>query len=79
METEAEPDAALAAVRVGRYTDSSIAGVGSHRIFIVKALGKWKLVPYPPTIENVEMVAAVLKCGIYRSAASYLSQYRADS
>ena len=25
------------------------------------------------------MVAAVLKCGKYRSAANYLSQYRADS
>ena len=74
METEAERDAALAAVRAGRYADSSLAGVESHRRFIIKALDRWKLEPYPPTIEKVEMVAAVLKCGIYRSAANYLSR-----
>ena len=79
METEAERDAALAAVRAGRYADSSLTGVESHRRCIIKALDKWKLEPYPPTIEKVEMVAAVFKCGIYRSVANYLSQYRADS
>ena len=44
-----------------------------------KALAQWGMVPYPPTVEKIEMVAAVLKEGEYRSASSYLGQYRADS
>ena len=44
-----------------------------------KALAQWRMVPYPPTVAKVEMVAAVLKEGEYRSASSYLGQYRADS
>ena len=40
---------------------------------------QWRMVPCPPTVEKVEMVAAVLKEGEYRSASSYLGQYRADS
>ena len=79
LDTPEERDAALAAVRAGRYADSSQGSVESHRRFIVKALLKWQLTPYPPTIDKVEMVAAALKVGIYRSASSYLGQYRADS
>ena len=46
---------------------------------MLKALSKWREVPYPPTIAKVEMIAAALKLGIYRSASSYLGQYRADA
>ena len=79
LATHAQREAALAAVRVGRYAASARAGVKSHRKLVRKALAQWCMVPYPPTVEKVEMVAAVLKEGEYRSASSYLGQYRSDS
>ena len=79
LDSAAEREYALAVVRTGRYTVSSQAGVESHRRFILKALGKWCLSPYPPTVDKVEMIAAALKAGNYRSPANYLGQYSADS
>ena len=79
LDTTAERESALAVVRAGRYAVSSQAGVESHRRFILKALGKWRLSPYPSTVDKVEMIAAALKAGNYRSPANYLGQYSADS
>ena len=67
--TVEERDAALAAVRAGRYADSYQACIDSHRRLLAKALAEWRLEPYPPTVEKVEMVAAVLKAGLIYLAA----------
>ena len=71
--------AALAAVRAGCYALSSQPGVKSRRKFLRKALQLWQQVPFPPTVGKIERVAATLRYGKYRSASSYLGQYRADS
>ena len=79
LDTQAERDAALAAVRAGRYADSSQVGVGSHRRFVAKALATWGVTPYRPSVDKVEMVAAALQAGNYRSGGNYIGQYLADS
>ena len=71
--------AALTAVRLEVYAASTRPSVKSRRLFIVKALRAWKQRPFPPTVGKIEKVAATLRYGKYRSATSYLGQYRADS
>ena len=79
LSTAAARAAAVAAVLKDTYAASSIAGVKSRRKFLRKALDQWEQTPFPPTIEKIVRVAAVLKYGKYRSASSYLGQYRADA
>ena len=45
LDTADEREATLAAVRVGRYTDSSQGCVESHRRFVAKTLVKWHVTP----------------------------------
>ena len=52
LATHAQREAALAAVREGRYAASARAGVKSHRKLVRKALALWGMVPYPPTVER---------------------------
>ena len=44
-----------------------------------RALSGWGLQPYPPTLMTIRALAATLKRGGYRSAASYLWLYKAES
>ena len=69
----------MKAVKADVYAASSKAGVKSRRKMLKKALGLWGQTPYPPTVVKITRVGAVLKEGHYRSASSYLGQYRADA
>ena len=79
LDTPEARAAAIEEVRSGVYAASSQAGVKSRRTFLRRALAQWEQEPFPPSVEKIERVAAVLKQGGYRSASSYLGQYRADS
>ena len=66
-------------MRADRFAASARAGVESRRTLAEKALTQWNQEPYPTSVEKLERLAAAPKAGGYRSASSYIGQYRADA
>ena len=65
--------------RADIYAASSVPGIKSRLRFLAKALRPWQQTPWPITIKKIERIGSALKKGGYRSADSYLSQYRVSA
>jgi len=70
---------ALEALETDMYAASSKPSVRYRRSAVEHLLEPWGLKPLPLTTEKVYKLAASIKAGGYRSAASLLSQYRVDA
>jgi len=77
--TEELRAAALEAYDDALYAPSSRATIKARRKAIISLLAPWGLEPHPISVENVTKLAASLRAGRYRGAASTLSQYRVDA
>ena len=78
----ADPDdqlAALEALERDYYAASTFESVKAKLRTISRALAGWSLLPFPPTLDTIRALAATLKRGGYRSAASYLWLYKVES
>ena len=79
LATEAERQRALEELERGFYAESSAPAVRARRRCIKALLAPWSMSPYPATADKLRCLAAGLKAGRYRSAASLLSQYKVDA
>ena len=76
------PDDQLAALETlerDYYAASTVSAVKAKLRTISRALAGWSLQPFPPSLDTIRALAATLKRGGYRSAASYLWLYKVES
>ena len=46
---------------------------------VERAMEMWKLDPFPPSVEKIQALGAVLKAGRYKSSESYFAIYKAEA
>ena len=76
---QADQDAALEALERDALAASTRESVMAKLRTIARALAGWRIPPFPPTLSSARALGATLKRGGYRSAASYLWIYKAES
>ena len=75
---DAERQAALDALDRDAHAPSTLHAMEAKLRTIGRALATWGLLPLPPSIFTIRALAASLKRGGYRSAASYIYLYKAE-
>ena len=77
LSTSAAREAALSSFNLDIYAPSNRASVASRLRLCERLLDVWGMHMEPPTPKSVTALGASLKAGRYRSAAVYLSAYKA--